>query len=535
MMLTLLIKKQLAEIFRAYFYNVKKNKARSKVAVIGYFIFFAAVMLGVLGGLFTGLSLMLCQPLTEAGMSWLYFAIMGMLSVFLGVFGSVFNTYAGLYLAKDNDLLLSMPIPVKTIMMARLTAVYLMGLLYSGVVMLPAVIVYWVVGTASVMTVLGGLLLLFLISMLVLSLSCGLGWVVAKVSMKIKNKSFITVLISLLFFVGYYGLCMSAGSIIEDLVKNILHYGTLIKGKAYPLYVFGQVGVGDWKAMLVVSAVVLGLFAILWLLMARSFLHIATSTGVTSRKVYKATLAKQKTVAGALFAKELRRFTSSPLYMLNCSLSSLFMPIAGIVLLWKGREILPMVQMMLMGQQEGLLPTMLVAVVMMMASMNYIVAPSISLEGKNLWLMQSLPIKPWQVLRGKLQVHLVFTAVPVAFVLICMAVVMKYAMVELLLTALVLFAAVAFFALFDLFCGVMMPNLHWVSEITPIKQGAAVVVSMLGGIVYTLLYVGGYFLLNRWPLGYVGYLTLWLFLTLLADLGLWVLLRSRGTKRFASL
>ena len=36
-------------------------------------------------------------------------ALMGLLAVFLGAFGSVFNTYSGLYLAKDNDLLLSMP------------------------------------------------------------------------------------------------------------------------------------------------------------------------------------------------------------------------------------------------------------------------------------------------------------------------------------------------------------------------------------------------------------------------------------------
>ena len=37
-----------------------------------------------------------------------------MLAIVLGAFGSVFNTYSSLYLAKDNDLLLSMPIPVRT-------------------------------------------------------------------------------------------------------------------------------------------------------------------------------------------------------------------------------------------------------------------------------------------------------------------------------------------------------------------------------------------------------------------------------------
>ena len=94
----------------------KKNRARSKAATIGYIVFFVLIMLGLLGGMFTFLSMSLCAPLAGAGMDWMYFALMSLLAIFLGAFGSVFNTYSGLYLAKDNDLLLSMPIPVSVIM-----------------------------------------------------------------------------------------------------------------------------------------------------------------------------------------------------------------------------------------------------------------------------------------------------------------------------------------------------------------------------------------------------------------------------------
>ena len=107
-MLKLLLKKQLTEIFRNYFYDPKKNKARSKGAVILYFVLFGVLMVGVLGGLFTFLSLALCTALYNVGMPWLYFLLIGLLASFLGIFGSVFNTYAGLYLPKDNDLLLSL-------------------------------------------------------------------------------------------------------------------------------------------------------------------------------------------------------------------------------------------------------------------------------------------------------------------------------------------------------------------------------------------------------------------------------------------
>ena len=152
-------------------------------------------------------------------MKWLYFLIMGMIAIALGTFGSVFNTYSGLYLSKDNDLLLSMPIPIRGILTIRLASVYLMGLMYSAIVMLPAVIVYWIEVEATPLTIVGPVLLILLISLLVLILSCVLGWCVAKISLKLKNKSFITVILSLCFFALYYFVYFKA----QDLIQNLLH------------------------------------------------------------------------------------------------------------------------------------------------------------------------------------------------------------------------------------------------------------------------------------------------------------------------
>lgn len=163
-MVKILLKKQLTEIFRSYFYDAKKNKARSKAAITGYIVLFVILMVGILGGMFTFLSVSLCGALTAVGFDWLYFAIMSLLAILLGAFGSVFNTYSGLYLAKDNDLLLSMPIPVGTIMVSRLLGVYLMGLMYSGVVIIPAAAVYLIIASHRLAAVIGCILLVLLIS-----------------------------------------------------------------------------------------------------------------------------------------------------------------------------------------------------------------------------------------------------------------------------------------------------------------------------------------------------------------------------------
>ena len=65
-MLKVLVKKQLMEIFRSYFYNAKKNKAYSKSATAAYVVLFVMLMVGVLGGIFTGMALMICKPMAEA-------------------------------------------------------------------------------------------------------------------------------------------------------------------------------------------------------------------------------------------------------------------------------------------------------------------------------------------------------------------------------------------------------------------------------------------------------------------------------------
>ena len=144
-MLKILLKKQLMEVFRSYFYNPKKNTARSKAGIVGMFLLYIFLMLGVIGVSLGFLAWTMCGAFVAADMGWLYFLIFGFMAVLLGVFGSVFSTFTGLYLSKDNDLLLSMPIPVGSIIVSRLLNVYLIGLMYIVVVLLPAFIVALVV------------------------------------------------------------------------------------------------------------------------------------------------------------------------------------------------------------------------------------------------------------------------------------------------------------------------------------------------------------------------------------------------------
>lgn len=531
-MLKVLLKKQLAEIFRSYFYDAKKNRARSKAATIGYIVLFVLLMVGVLGGMFTFLSVSMCAPMAEAGMDWLYFALMALLATLLGAFGSVFNTYSGLYLAKDNDLLLSMPIPVRYILTARLLGVYLMGLMYSGTVLLPAILVYWILCPLSATSIVGGLMLLVLVSAADLLLSCVLGYVVAKITQKLKNKSFITVLVSLVFFGVYYLVYFKANDLIAALVENAAVYGAKIQGSAWLLYQLGQIGTGAPLAILLWTAILGVLLGLTLWVLARSFLKLATAANKVERIKEKKTPLQAQKPAAALRRKEFGRFFASPNYMLNCGMGLLMLPIAAVALLIKGHVVREaLVELMGSADQATVL---LGAGLCLLATMNDMAAPSVSLEGKSLWLLQSLPIDPWQVLKAKLSVQLILTGLPLLLGIASVWIVLRPSFLTGLLTGVLVLLVMCLFTAFDLLIGLKNPNLHWTSEIVPIKQSMSVMVALLGGWAYAIVLGVGYLLLSS-LLGAPLFLGMASLLT--GGLTLWAYrwLRTRGVQLFARL
>lgn len=334
-MLKVLLRRQMTEIFRSYFYDAKKNRRRSPTQTVLFLLLFA-VLMGLVCFLFGGMAWLLGSASAAAGAGFFYFLIFSLLAVVLGTFGSVFNTYSGLYLSKDNDLLLSLPIPVSVIMISRLLGVYLMGVLYAAAVMAPAILMYQITGGFSLPALLGSLWLFILVTLLVFILSCGLGYLVALLSRRLKNKSFFVVLLSLLFIGIYFFAVSKMQTFLLKLAEQTGEIAAKVKASAYPLYLFGRVGEGDLLAVLLYTLVVCALlFLTLWLI-SRSFLAIATTPQAHARAGAVKREDRAGSVPGALFRKEVGRFLASPIYILNCGLGVLLLPIAGVFLLIRG-------------------------------------------------------------------------------------------------------------------------------------------------------------------------------------------------------
>ena len=534
-MLKALVKKQFLELFQAYFRNRKTGKARSRGGVIGMFVMYVFVML-FLCLVFGFLSFSLGVTLLPEGLDWMYFALMSLLALFLGVFGSVFNTYSSLYTAKDNELLLAMPIPPSKLLASRLIGVYALGLMYEAAVLLPAIIIYWILVPVSPARILCPLGLLLVLSFIILSLCCLLGWVVALIAARLKNKSFITVFVSLAFLALYYVFYFRASAYLQQIAQHTEEITRVMKSWLYPAYQMGLAGAGNVLSLAIIALIAAALFAAVYLVLSRSFLRIATQHRGEKKAVYREKAAKAAGVQSALLRREFKHFTSSANYMLNCALGTVLMLGVAVLVLIKAPQLreglgsfyqeLPML--------ERLMPVLMAGVAFFIAGMNDITAPSVSLEGRSLWLVQSLPVRSRDVLRAKQQLHLIVTLPVALLMIVSLCVVVQLPVVQAALVCAICVLFVLLSSAGGLAINLLRPNLNWTNEAVPVKQSMGVVIALFGGWILAAAFIVPYLFLGK-LLAPEPYLAIVAAVLLLAVVGLNLWLEKKGAWIFENL
>ena len=129
-MLKTLLKVQFAALKASLLRSRRKQSKGGTGRTIGFAVLFLYVIICffiMFGSMFSSI----CMPLHELGLGWLYFAIAGLMAFMLTFIGNVFATQTQLFDAKDNELLLSMPIAPKFILGSRMLLLLALDLGYG--------------------------------------------------------------------------------------------------------------------------------------------------------------------------------------------------------------------------------------------------------------------------------------------------------------------------------------------------------------------------------------------------------------------
>ena len=170
-----------------------------------------------------------------------------------------------------------------------------------------------------------------------------------------------------------------------------------------------------------------------------------------------------------------------------------------------------------------------------MSCTNLITAPSISLEGKNLWIAQSIPVPAAVVLRAKVKLQMLLCIPITAFTALLMGLILK---IELPMVALVVLVSAAFnmfTALLGVVVNLRFPKFDYINETVVIKQSMSTMICMFGSMAVVLVLSLLYVLLLASTVAPILFLAICLALLATACTLMWRYLAHGGSLRFAAL
>ncbi len=445
----------------------KDNKERSKatgfvvlMVVAGILILFAAF------AIFLGIGLALQgTPFLD-----LLPALAMIISTITTLLFTLFKASGILFNFNDYELLMSLPINSGTIIASRILNLYSFNVLFCIGVMLPANIIYGILSAQGVGYYVLSTIFMFLVPIIPIVIASFVGLLIALATSKLKKKTAIQTIVTFALFFGFFLLYANIGNFVSGIE---LIAGDLLKTltAVYPvsfwyLNAITTFSVPDLILFIALNAVVFFAFV---LIVGKYYKKINTyvSTVKTSGN-YKLGTLEATSPKKALFKREWKRYTSSTMYIFNTSVGVLFLIIGGFALIFFGTDFLALVFSGEAGMQF-ITPLAPIGISVLIA-LTCTTCCSVSLDGKTLWILRSLPVDTMQVLRSKIRVNLTLTLPAIAFASTVCCIVLKPALDLCILMYVLPVLYTIFTAYLGLWIDLNHAVLDWENEVKVIKQ-----------------------------------------------------------------
>lgn len=466
----------------------KRNSNGTKVLLIILFAFLGVYFVAAFGMMFFGFS----AVLYPRGDGWQVFALASLIASALCMFGSIFTTKTQIFESGDNELLLSMPIPPRYIFFSRMAILLLVNYGLEALVMLPAMIAYGIAGRYSVLGFLFAILTFILIPMLTLALSSLIGWVISIIASKMRNKTIVTTILFVAFFAFYFYFVMNMGAFFGTVEDDAAIDFSGLKNTYIFYWIGDAIANANVLSFLFFALAAIIPSAITFYILNRSFVKIVTTKRSAAKIKYKERKEKQNSVYVALTKKEINRFFTSSAYIMNAGTGNIMMIILAVVASFNRESLMMAVSGLsseLSVDVSKYVPVVIAFFGIFMSSMNFITAPSISLENKNLWILQSSPVRPYTILNAKISADIIICTPLTVISIIILCIALGTPFVPSLLSILVTVSMVVFGGYFGMFMGLKFPKFDWQNENVAVKQGFAVFGAMFGGMLWSIILI----------------------------------------------
>ncbi|MDO4797955.1 MAG: hypothetical protein Q4A01_08045 [Coriobacteriales bacterium] len=406
---------------------------------------------------------------------------------------TLFKTNGYLFGFREYDMLLALPFETSTVAACKFMCMYIKSLPWCLSISLsmmvgygcfahPAVVVYpvWLVLS----------LFLPIIPMLVASFA---GFVIARVSAGSKKAHVVQTVLTFVFII----LCFSLRFIVEGMFENnqvaqTLQMASAATNDAANVYLPARwfasaVTRCDWLALLLLVGVSTLLFVVVFRIVGRSYrtINSALQSHAASKRFTMAE-QRQRSVVQAIAHKEYKRLTASTVYMTNGAMGEVLAVLLAIVTLVLGFNNIVGIVTRGAPIDPAIIQPAIPFVVYFCIGMVATTVCSPSLEGKNYWIVQSLPIEKRTLYQGKMLFNLYLTVPFMTFSIVCLCISARVPVLDAVLYVVLGLALCAFSTAWGCVCGIRHMRLDWENEVEVIKQGAAVTIYLLPNMFVTM-------------------------------------------------
>ena len=456
--------------------KAKRTLAVAALVVIAVVLFAAMYSSGV------------AQALVQMGLPEAIPLVAVLVGAVAGAVAAFLKTNGVLFGFKDYDLVMSLPVPISSVVLSRIASLYAMSLLFGLLAMVPAFAVYAAHAGVTATGVVCMALSVVLAPLLPLAVAIVLAVLIAAVSARFKHANIVVIVLTLAATLAAVFGSLAFSSQADDMAA-MTALGTQLTtqlASAFPPAMWAAAGIveGDLVQFLAFAVVNLVAAGVVLTLVVRLFVPVNTllmssrPRGTFSFDDKRAS-AKSSTPLRALVIKEARLLVATPIYLMNACIGYVLVFVAAVAV---GTATGIMSLDLLPPELAPFLGAIAPWGLAFFCSISSTTAASVSLEGSARWLMLTAPVPASTVLGAKAAVNLL---VGVPF-LVLSALLIAVSLPLDALSIVALFAVPLAACLLATFLGLALdarrPRYDWTTVYEPVKRGMPVFVVVFAGM-----------------------------------------------------
>lgn len=503
-----LLKIQFISLFKTNKLLKKFGKKNASLILAGVGVLAVALIFGI--GYFYSWTLSFAVNPVE------YLPSMLSLAVCVCLIFSFATTGLSLYAYKDYELLSSMPIKTRHIVLSKLAVTYLIDLIFTIIILASATLCFFVEGGIAIFDagLISGSVFAYILKLFVMAIfspvfsmvaSIVIGFILSLISSRFNKRSLVQIILLLGFsaFIVCTSFLNPEAMMGQSALYNKVFFlsGMVVKGTTDILYMLLFAGI-----MVVSFAVVVTVICLTYKRMHAILKAYKKSKGFTLKNYQTQSQFK------VLVKKEIKTLLSIPMYATNTLMGSIMAVVLVVALIFLPNteigktmfEQAPELQQMMSAS----IPALLNIVVAFSLSISPISAVSIAIEGKYFYLMKTWPISTKQFVKAKLSLNYIFAVIPaiiIAIVSIFVSSGVSWIVILESAVCIVLYPLVS--GNIGMFANLLIPNLKWENINQAVKQSPSLMVSVFYGMGMSAL-VGIALFSLKWKLEFIFLLIL---------------------------